>query len=257
MASFSLRFATVFALCLILSACVGGSERHQKTPANSALPSSSHSLTDPSDATCVTVGPYPELPVYELNSRLPIKDVDLSYVQSELLLYRGSGQCESRSVMPTSPECEAVVGSSETWAETILWRNGDALVTELFAAGAVSFLTEGMTGRTKQGKIFRYRMTAVMYDSADAAAKSPVFDIVEKCDRVTRETHLGFERLVLRSGSEPSLIAYQDENRVLLIESVIVESASDRIPDTPSGLLPMNAINAVDEWWRAQVRALR
>lgn len=257
MLGLSLRLVAVLTMCLILSACTTGSGRYQKTPADTALPSSAHSSMSPSDAMCVTLGPYPELPVHELNARLPIKDVDHSYVQSELLLHRGPGQCESRSANPIWPECEAVTGSSEILTETVLWRNGDELVTELFAAGAVSFLTEDVTGKTKQGNIFRYRITAVMYDSADAAAKSPVFDIVEKCDRLARELHLGFERLVLRSGSEPFFITYQDDYRVLIIESAIVESASGSIPDTPSGLLPMNAINIIDEWWRTQVRALR
>ncbi|MDC0772877.1 hypothetical protein POF73_39290 [Streptomyces sp. HD] len=207
------------------------------------------------ETSCIVTEAYPELPLYDVNARLPVKDVDAAYTQAELRLSRGTGKCDPSSASPVWRECEAISGSPEASVETVLWRDGEDMARELFARGAESLLTEDMTGRTSKGNAFRYRLTAVGYDGSDAAAKSPVFEIVKKC-QPSKETLLGLDRFVLRKGGEPFLVAYQDGSRVLLIETRTGDSPSDRLPDTKSGLLPAKAVDMLGEWWRTQARKL-
>ncbi|MFE6720175.1 hypothetical protein ACFVDU_21670 [Streptomyces albidoflavus] len=198
---------------------------------------------------------YPELPVYEVNARLPVKDIDIAYTQAELRLSRGKGRCDPAPSAALRPECEPVVGAPEEASEIVLWREGDDFARQLFADGAESFLTEGMTGRTTAGQAFRYRLTAVTYGSPGAAAKSPLFKTVRACDP-EEEEFLGSPRSVLRQGDEPFLVAHRQGRHIVLIETRTGGKKTDRLPDTASGLLPSAAVNMLDEWWRARVGEL-
>jgi hypothetical protein len=211
-----------------------------------------------SDPTSWSPGPclgevsYPDLPVWELNETLPIKGVGIEYVQVELAVERGTGSCSAPRVQPVEGECPVLTSRSEQTMDVMLGFTPDELTMSEFGLGAVGAISETVTGHADDDGVFQYRMTAWLYESDDDAVQTKIIDIVAACDGALRDG----DEVAVYEGDEPHRVAYRAGDTVFLIESIrniAPDGSVARIGDTPSGLLPAEAIATIREWWTAQV----
>lgn len=192
---------------------------------------------------------YPGLPVEELTRALPVRGVSQEFIQTELGVVRGSGACVDSGHPPLERECPVLESRSEDTIGVMLDRSPDELTTGEFAAGATVALTELVTGRTDDGSVFQFRMSA--WYAGDSTA---VLDIVAACAGAVQEQVDGIDRVAVYEGSEPHIVAFRSGPDVFLIESIrsiAPDGAVARIADTASGLLSFEAIGRIQAWWVA------
>jgi hypothetical protein len=221
-------------------------------------PSPEPSPTSSAGEPCLGEVTYPDLPVQELNAKLPIAGVLDDFVQYELAIKRGAGACAEPIAETAQRSCPLLQSTSENTADVMLDRSPDRVTEAEFARGATQALSETVTGRTVDGGAFQYRVTAWRYGDPDTARDSFVTDLVGLCEGSVKATFGGVEAIAVYAGDEPRLVTWSKGSVVMLyesIENVAPNGVVGRITDTDSGLLPDDAVALIHDWWTEHAAA--
>lgn len=238
--------AILVSYCLLLSACSPEAQQTQPpSPTASSTPSAA-------GEGCIGDIEYPELPVSDVNASLPLDGIEPDFTRAELLVRRSSGECKTANAIPSSESaCAVLTGPSESNINVMLGRNSDDVLADQFAAGAVSAISETVTGRARDGE-FTYRMSAWDFGDEGTAKSAPVLSALATCPSLQSQGIAGYEVLVISDGDEPSAVLFRGEQFVFLIESIRrvgVDGSEARLSTTASGLLPFSAVATIVEWW--------
>jgi len=234
-------------LALTLSGCVGDvgptSTRPSETAPTAPPPSGR-------DAMCLGELRYPNINGQPIELGLPVEGLLADYVQTELLIERGAGECNSSpaSVGQLPGACSPVTGEGESVLDVMLWSLSDDLSEAMFASGADRTLSETITGYVDStANPFTVRTTAWRFPDG-VPARTPALDLLRGCEG----TVVRGETSQLLEGKEPAVLYFVEGDLAFLIESVHPVTAEGDIvgyPRTASGLLPAEAIDAVRSWW--------
>lgn len=241
--------AGILGACLLLglTGCVGGTAPMLTSPP-STVPTEANS--DAQDASCLGDISYPNINAQPLGLGLPLEGLLSDYQQTELLIARGTGECNAApaSLGQLPDACSPVTGSGESVLDVMLWSLSDDLSEAMFAAGADRALSETIIGYVDStANPFTVRTTAWRFPGG-APARTPALDLLRGCDG----THTDGGTFQLREGDEPTVLYFADGDLAFLIESVHPVDAEGEVvgyPRTASGLLPAEVIDAVRAWW--------
>lgn len=196
---------------------------------------------------------YPDLPVWELNAELPIGGVSPEYIQAEVGVIRGTADCGIGMQARALPrDCPVPRAPSTATIDSMLGTTPDAITTSEFLRGSTAAISELVTGRTSDGGGYQYRLSAWQYPNDEVARSSQVPDLVRTCTGAVSQHLVATDAVVLYDGEEPYLLAFVDGSTSYLIESIRNEAPDGsvtRIADTPTGLLPADAIDVIGDWW--------
>lgn len=263
----ALRQSCIVGLMVVMAAAVGGctpsSDPGAGRSPSGTTPTLSRSPSvvvneSPTIANCADVAPYPELPVWELNESLPVVDIGIEYIQTELMLERGPGDCEPWDVAPILPECELVDGAAEELGAVVMWRSPELLTERLFADGANAALYENVSARATDGEVFRYRLSAWSFDSEAEARGSLVIQVADSCGAL--KVPIGSQEYsVLDVGAARYFGAAREGSVVRLVELWIgrpeLNGGVDSTSVAAEGLLPVEAFEVICGWWAERTRA--
>ncbi|WP_139821028.1 hypothetical protein [Krasilnikoviella flava] len=190
--------------------------------------------------------------MWELNDRLPVDNVDVAYVQEELAVeLDDQASCLSSLPEPVADECTLVDLPVEEGRGIVLWRPAEQVSDAMFAEGAKRSVYEDVTGRTKDGGTFRYRMNAWSFGDEEEAKHSTIFDAITACGASTERVG-GADYSILEKDGEIYLLAYHNAGNVYLVETRIGRDDNNKpetIRDTPTGVLPSEAFEVIADWW--------
>lgn len=229
----------VTSLALVLSGCT-----EQRLLENDRTPEPSPSRS----GTCARlVLDQPELPAWEINETLPIKDVDVAFTQRELRFEAGGGPCADDPAVAVVDECRLVAGLYDPGSDLILWRGAFAFADQEIAAGARHILAEEVTGRTVDDETFHWRAVAVEYPDSAVATASPAWNIINACDDLQLD-QVYSDAASLSEGDEPYLVAKIVGSTLYLVETWIGTEDKAPLDDTESGLPPADAVGKMMTW---------
>lgn len=233
--------AVTTSIALLVSGCSGqaGPDADRSTPAPSPAASSQ----------CAVLAREPGVPAHELTEALPIRGIDNSFAQRELVVEAGGGPCAEDPAEAVFDECHLVSGLHELVSETRLWRPAEQFAEQEIAAGAKRIFSEDMTGYTVDGEVFHWRAVAVDYADPAGARTSPAWGQINMCAAL--ETDVALSGTVsLSEGTEPFLMAKLDGPTLYLVETWTTTDPSGPAPidDTATGLPPAAAVRMIMEW---------
>ncbi|MEV0566780.1 hypothetical protein [Dactylosporangium sp. NPDC050588] len=210
--------------------------------------------SQPGAVACYTPVDYPVPPVHELLNSLPVPGLSMEHALSDYQLVATGRPCTQVTAGVAEPACEPMRGSDERLTGRLLWRSLDDLTGQLFGEGVTRFTTADLTGMSQDGHvIFRYRMTAVRYPTADRAAAASPVKIVERCEAGAQPNpdFAGARRHTLSHGDQPYLVVQQDGAALIMVEGRISADIFDpgASASTRTGLLPAAAMNQMVAWY--------
>lgn len=227
--------ASLIAL-LVMAGC--GPDSPQSAPAGEADEYCAELSTD-----------HPSFPTGDLLANLPVTELDGdSYLASQYRLARTADTCEPREPVAEASACALAIGDDEVLSTRILGRNEDDLAHQMFATGATRIISVDVTGSTHAGEgAFWLRFLETRFEDRGGAAAAAPLTIARGCTGDADQAG----PVVLYDGDEPYLMAFQDRDRVLLVEARIVEFEGVRwqYPETASGLLPKAALESALTWF--------
>lgn len=228
---------------LTLSGCVAEALPQVESP--SAAP------TTPAPATpCLGAVSYPDVNAQPLTLGLPLDGVLADYLQSEVLITRGDGDCDASppSIGNLPDRCAAPAGTGESALGVMLWSVSDELTEAMFASGADRAITELVTGYVgSTDHPFMFRTTAWRFPDG-VPATTPAFELLRGCDASSE----GQGSMTLFEGDEPAAVYSSHDSSVFLFESIHPMTPAGEVaslPLTDSGLLPGSAVDAIRTWW--------
>jgi hypothetical protein len=245
------------ALAMFLSATVLSGCAPLPDPAPTVAATTPALVEETGEGCLRTVDP-PDLDVQAFNLGLPIAGVREDFVQAEVMVVRGAGDCLAHTADPVGSgvpvgACAPPTVTAHDSVGYTLWSSADALTEAMFAAGSEVALSETMTGYAGSGTdTFTYRMAAWQFDSEPDLTRTPVGELLKGCRAVQTEAFLGNDRLILTEGGDLVAALWQRDDVVYLIESIHPLDADGhrlRYAPTSSGLLPTSAMNAIHVWW--------
>ena len=152
----------------------------------------------------------------------------------------------------TARDCPLPVAPSTETLDTMLGTTPDAVTASEFDRGSTAAISELVTGRTTDGGGYQYRLSAWQYPSKTAAEESQIPELVRTCTGSSTQQFGSVTAEALYDGDEPYLIAFVDGSTAYLIESIRNEAPDGtvtKIADTPTGLLPSDAMSVITKWW--------
>jgi len=232
----------VAALVAGLTGCVStASLESEQSPSPSPRPTRVIVDGETDDPSC-TRGGDTTLAVEQSIDGMPGVDRGPEYTAGVALFERGDGACVPAGTEAVNALCAPQVARDGVSAYI-------APTEHMFAAGATSQIQASVSGRSTRDEQFLYRMSVWRFDSPAAAQKAPFVDAVTACDGVLSAVTGEGQRLELRDGDEPYLRLDVEGDRIFAFQSLRLSDAPG-LRSTSSGLLPVVAVDHIEQWWR-------